>query len=921
MADIKNLCDTIGDKAYRLKLPFPEIPEYISNNLKYSFFEWQKKAFENFLIFEAIKEREKPNESTHLMFNMAMGTGKTLLMAATILYYYNKGYRHFLFFVNQNNIIDKTENNFIDKTHTKYLFNEKIIIEDKTIQIKKVDTFSNDPQNIEIKFTSIQKLYNDIHLQRENQTTLNDLHSKSIVMLADEAHHLNTDTQKGTGDQLECFPTEIKGNTDAEDIERKGWEHTVIKLILRKNGKPGKNSNVLLEFTATIPATESIDKKYEDKIIYKFGLKEFLQAGYTKEINLISSTLDKKERVLQALLFQWYRHIIALRNGIANFKPVILFRSKTIAESKADYEEFLNLTDDISSKDFDFLKTISNKIYESEQPAIFEMGKSRTEQVLAFITRENITYGNIADWIKQNYQKRNTIITNSKTNKTKEVTDEETEQLLNSLEDRNNHIRAIFTVNRLTEGWDVLNLFDIVRLYKSSNTGGATETTTEATIKEKQLIGRGVRYFPFAYNDKIRNKRKFDDDLTNKLRVLEELYYYTYDEESEYISHLKKELREDGYIRDDKIFKTFTLKKKFKESDFYKEANIWYNKQIDNPNRKKKTLNDIKKNFTFEYKIKGLEFTEQKIDLGDEEDIQRVIQEKQPHTITIEFKDIEKHIVQKAINIKAKQENSLFQFEKLKEELAINSMEKLQTDILADFKIQIIVSKSIAYDDIDNKDKLDLVIKFLDTIFAKLKEKIAPKIGSEFKLGDFKNFFAEPKTKTIVKDAESDRIAQDLKDKDWYVLDSFHGTSEEKDLIEFIKKTMGNLETKYEEIYLLRNEEVYKIFDFDQGRGFQPDFILFLKTKDKKVVENVETELYYQIFIEPKGNLFIGNDGTFLSGKEGWKEKFLDDISEKYGLKNVIRAENPNYRLIGLPFFNTVLDTNFKTGYDLIIKE
>jgi len=73
---------------------------------------------------------------------------------------------------------------------------------------------------------------------------------------------------------------------------------------LNRNGKKGENKNVLLEFTATIPATEHIAKKYEDKIIYKFGLKEFLRAGYTKEINLISSTLDKKERVLQALLFQ-----------------------------------------------------------------------------------------------------------------------------------------------------------------------------------------------------------------------------------------------------------------------------------------------------------------------------------------------------------------------------------------------------------------------------------------------------------------------------------------------------------------------------------------------------------------------------------------------------------------------------------------
>ena len=80
--------------------------------------------------------------------------------------------------------------------------------------------------------------------------------------------------------------------------------------------------------------------KYADKTIYKFGLKEFLSAGYTKEINLLSSTLEKRERILQALLFSWYRHKIALKNDLSNWKPVILFRSKTIEESKTDFEEF-----------------------------------------------------------------------------------------------------------------------------------------------------------------------------------------------------------------------------------------------------------------------------------------------------------------------------------------------------------------------------------------------------------------------------------------------------------------------------------------------------------------------------------------------------------------------------------------------------
>lgn len=510
---MQNLYEQIDSKKEPIKVVKPEvvaIPEFIATNLKYDFFDWQRDAFENFLYYQYPDFRLQKSP-THLMFNMATGTGKTLLMAAAIIYYYKQGYRHFLFFVNQNNIIDKTENNFIDNTHAKYLFAQKIVIDDKTVPVKKVDVFSDFPNGIEIKFTSVQKLHNDIHVERENQTTLTDLHSKDIVMLADEAHHLNADTKSTFTLALE-FDTEdleITGKTGAAEVERKGWEHTIIELILKKNGATEENRNVLLEFTATIPATEAISRKYQDKIIYKFGLKEFLQAGYTKEINLISSTLDKNERILQALLFAWYRHKMAIKHNIANFKPVMLFRSKTIEESKSDYSDFLRMTDTLRGKDFNFLKTIAKRIADSKILSLYEMGKSRTEQVLAFIEKEGISYSEIADWITQSYQERSVIITNSQSNKTKtEKTDAETDRLLNSLEDANNHIRAIFTVDRLTEGWDVLNLFDIVRLYQGQNAGGSSQKTPEATTKEKQLIGRGVRYYPFNYKDKLANKRK-----------------------------------------------------------------------------------------------------------------------------------------------------------------------------------------------------------------------------------------------------------------------------------------------------------------------------------------------------------------------------------------------------------------------------
>ncbi len=904
---IKYLYQEINTQKEGLRNFNPEvfdIPKYITENLKYSFFDWQKDSFENFLFYNNPKSKLLTTP-THLMFNMATGTGKTLLMASTILYYYNAGYRHFIFFVNQNNIIDKTENNFVDNTHIKYLFTQKIVIDDKTIEIKKVDTFSDSPQGIEIKFTSMSKLHNDVHTQKENQTTLDDLNTKDIVMLADEAHHLNTDTKKKKGEQEVLDLTiELTGRTSEKEIE-KSWEHTVIELILNKNNKKGvkdENKNVLLEFTATIPETQEVAKKYENKIISKFGLKEFLQAGYTKEINLVSSSFGKKDRIMQALLFQWYRHKIALKYEIANFKPVVLFRSKTIEESKTDYQEFLGWVDSVSADDFRFLKDIKQAIVDGNNPN--EQGKSRTEKVIAYIAREKLNFGDIANWIKYSYQEKNVIITNSKTLTIKDKKVDEIEKQLNNLEDKNNNIRAIFTVDRLTEGWDVLNLFDIVRLYEGQNTGGTnqkTGKTPESTTKEKQLIGRGVRYYPFEYTDKIKNKRKFDDDTDNELRILEELFYYTFDEESRYISHLKNELKKDGYIADNRTTKTFDLKAGFRESNFYKNTKIWYNKQVDNPNRKKKTLEDIQKTFSFVYQVKKPKLSEQivQFELNNQDKEQKLnIPTKKVRTETIKFSQIEKHIVNKAINIKAKQDKSLFRFSQLKTELDIGSIDQLQNVILKDFELSVVLGEGLKFQDIDNSQQLDIVIKCLDKIFLELKNNIHPKIGSEFIAGSFDKFFKEPKTKIIETNNQDDKISTD---NQWYALDGFVGTNMEKSLVELIKTRVGNIEEKYDsEFYLLRNEEVYKIYDYEQGRGFMPDFILLLKEKD--------TNTQYQIFIEPKGGHIEDNDR--------WKEDFLVEISRKHGLDTVIKAENKDYKLIGLPFFtkdnNSVFDNRFK---------
>ncbi|WP_295849187.1 DEAD/DEAH box helicase family protein [uncultured Neisseria sp.] len=901
MANNKTLFEVIENERKAVKKYKPElleIPEFASKNLKYDFFEWQKSALENFLIFDRTSELDDfpdlKNKPTHLLFNMATGAGKTMIMAALILYYFEKGYRHFLFFVNQNNIVDKTENNFIDPTHAKFLFTEKILQGNNVIPIRKVETFSQYSDGIEIKFTSVQKLYNDIHIQRENQTTLADLHKLNLVILGDEAHHLNAQTKSKKQGELD-LEKEINDRTSDAEIERKGWEHMVLKLLLNKNGNPSQN--VLLEFTATLPENAEVQQKYADKIITKFGLKEFLQKGYTKEINLVSSTLGKKERVLHALLFAWYRHQIALKYGIANFKPVMLFRSKTIDESKADYLAFLNWAENVQAVDFSFLTTFSTSLSDSDNAN--EQGKTRTEQALKFMQENGFEFAHLANWVKQNYQKHNVIITNSETNKNKtEKTDSETEKLLNNLEAPDNPIRAIFTVDRLTEGWDVLNLFDIVRLYEGQNGGGSNKKsgkTAAATVSEKQLIGRGVRYFPFAFEDKQSNKRKFDNDMQHELRILEELFYYTHDEQSRYITELKNELRKDGYLPekdDDKVLATFKLKSEFAVNKDFRDLLIWANKKIPNPNAKANNADSLKANpQTLSFQVHGnqlLQETQFKADANDE--IAKQLGTQNNFTQTIKMSEMERHIFNKALHIKGKNGQSLFHFDRLQSKLNIQNRNELQNNLLKDWQIEFLgleQDKQISPD-----DKLAGCLKILEMVEKHLNESDTPFIGTkEFAPKKLWEIFGIPKQKWVKKDDVKTTIATQ---NDWYVMDNFAGTSLEEELIQFISERLGDLKSKYD-VRLIRNEEVFKLNNFADGEGFMPDFILLLKDKQTSSSNGVNDFLHYQIFIEPKGEHLVENDL--------WKAAFLEAITAEYGKDKILQKDTPHYRLIGLPFF------------------
>ena len=897
---------------YELSKVKPEDYSYITENLKFPLYDWQKTAIENFLLNERIRKAKTAKGEVvppnHLMFNMATGSGKTLVMAALILYYYKQGYRNFIFFVNQNAILGKTQANFIDNTHNKYLFSENIVIDGVRVNIREVELFSNSSDDIQIKFTTIQKLHNDIYKEGENALLLSDLQKRDVVLFGDEAHHLNASTSKKKSAANELtddisFIGELKDSAKAEDIER-SWEHTVRHCILEKDGKTtGVNKNVLLEFTATIPNTDDIKEKYEDKIISKFELKDFVEAGCTKHIRLVRSNLELRERILQALLLNWYRYSIATKHGIANFKPVILFRSKSIEESRADYQKFLELCNNVKADDFDFAKKLSKIKSDEKDP--YNLDGRIFERIAIYLKENNISFETVAQYIRENFRERNLIITNSKDGtKTKERTTSEQDRLLNSLEDSNNHIRAIFTVQRLTEGWDVLNLYDIVRLYEGRDMDFHNKKAGNSTTSEVQLIGRGVRYYPFSYKDKVKNRRKFDDDLQNELRVLEEFYFHS-DEDHRYISELSAELKNRGLIQEKRTQKIFRVKEEKKDN--LKGMYLFVNEQKENPDRRLKTLpEDFKNLAAFEAKVLTTLYSEvQSVDFSKKEDERYIADSGTLSTSVKTFSDIPLHIRQKAFHRLNTNPESYFCFENLRKRFSVES-----ADDFFDFikELKILITSDVQFEEIPNKKLLSLCEDFLLYIQRELETYDKPFIGTDFHLVKFSDLFTldEEKGKIsftkekmiLMEDSDSETqenksLEAELKNTEWYMLDSFWGTSEERKLIEFIKNHETNLKEKYDSFQLLRNEEVYKIFDFDTGRGFQPDFLLLLHGK------NGGQNAYYQVFIEPKGAHLKGEDN------DGWKENFLQEITNRYGFEKIVMENSSGYVLIGLPFFNS----------------
>lgn len=646
---------------------FIDIPEIITKGLskKIILREYQIEAFKSFLVYYE-NDKLKKNKQVHTLFQMATGSGKTVIMAGLILYLYTKGYRKFLFFVNQTNILEKTIENFTNPLSSKYLFNDVIEYLGNKINIKKVDNFSdNKTEDIEILFTTIQKLHIDLFEAKENSLTYDDFENNRIVFISDESHHVNSLTKKTTKNE--------------EESNRK-WEYSVMNALIQNK------NNIMLEFTATCDLKDAnVNNKYKDKTVFNYSLVSFRESKYTKDFQNFATDTDLWTRTVIALVLSEYRKFLFADLKL-NIKPVILLKSRKITESKSFYNNFFKKIKNLTSYELSNLESIGIDIL---------------SKAINYFKQKDESLEILLHSIKNGFSQDTAIIINgiSDDNKEKQI-------LVNSLEDISNPIRIVFAVDMLNEGWDVLNLFDIVRLYDTRQSSGKSGKIGSYTIKEAQLIGRGARYCPFVIEDEeLKFKRKYDNDVSNKNRILETMYFHSKND-SKYISELKQALIKTGLQSETPTIPEQKIKNKSKENGFYKKSLAFSNKKLLKDRKNIDIIESNMRNKIYHYKV--LTGNGNLIDLFHNDSANTSIK---TNIKTIKFKEISLNILLGAIECF---EELRFDNLKIKYPILTSTKEFLTSDkFLGNSKLEITYSKN----ELTGKD-LFLAVKYVLTKVA-----------------------------------------------------------------------------------------------------------------------------------------------------------------------------------------------------------
>lgn len=545
------------DKNYRNKLDNFSTDkitnfEFINKNLKWKLRDYQEKGLYIMQYFmglgsddyfkSKITERFNDREIPFYSFEMATGAGKTLLMGANILYLLKKGYKNFLVITPNTPIYEKTIRNFTiedrrcifsDETSLKFNIVTGESYKDKTcnyddnadfgifvFNIQKFFERGSEKQDESKGIAYTHRPLEESYWKDEQGNTIpfvEFLRKNKLVIITDEAHHYQ--------------------NTKSAEV---------IKELL---------PDIIFEYTAT--ALESSAAKREQKVIYKYSIKQLIKEKYAKKVRALGySGLEEKptNQVTEAdkrkVILSFFCHLVK-KESLKEFKqkPIMLVRTRQVEHS------------------INVLNYIQNELIQDEQTIneVLEISKNEKAPITKLFWEY---YKNIKFNKERLLKELGRICENSFRIDSENKNDHEIIEQWDTIED--NKYEIVIYVRMLDEGIDINNIYLLTILSDSNNS---------ITTNVKQAIGRGVRLF--------KEKRECDD-VANALKKQSENLYIICDKDRKFetfIETIRKEMElskdelgydiEDTEIDDnpdmakikDKEITVLELKYKEKESE------------------------------------------------------------------------------------------------------------------------------------------------------------------------------------------------------------------------------------------------------------------------------------------------------------------------------------------------------------------
>jgi superfamily II DNA or RNA helicase len=464
-----------------------------------------------------IVDEEKKTKAPFLSYEMATGSGKTMLMGASI-YFLNQKYDidNFLIITPAStDIYQKTIRNFqvgnydsVWADDTPFTFNlitgdnysQNLFFDkkkDANIFIFNISKFGSNATNTELTWESA--VWQD---EKGNNISIKQfLKDKKLIIITDEAHHAQT---------------------------------KVASKIIR-NFHP----SAVLEFTATaIEKERGLDKKNQT-IIYKYDIRKFLEDGHGKLVRAVALSTGSKakqkevndnEKLKLVTLFLIHllkKEAVLLDPKSRSLKPVSFVKVKqdTIYTQKV----FNYIKDDLAN-DVGNIEIIIDKI------------KAQDLEITSLLTDQyKKKYLGKLKLLREDIQK----VANSAIFYYGQ-SDKETEKKFLNI--RKNEVEVVVYMQRLDEGIDLPNIFSMAVI---------NDTDTDFKTSVKQIIGRGVRL--------NKDKREFDDE-ENLLKANSEMLHIVCDQGKnfeEVIEAIQKEFGlNNKYLSFDKVRKPIINKAK-----------------------------------------------------------------------------------------------------------------------------------------------------------------------------------------------------------------------------------------------------------------------------------------------------------------------------------------------------------------------